>query len=352
MNDRARRAVLVLVCALAAVAGVSDAFAEFALLGPAKDATLFEDPAGALASGSGESIFAGRINTSSRSIRRALLAFDVADAIPAGSTVTGATLWLNLGSTSAGPVAVRLHRVASDWGEGAAASGGGGGAPAQPGDATWIHRYFADTFWAQPGGDLDPIPRAEAIVDQAGAYFWGSTPEMVADVQSWLDEPASAFGWILLGDESRSQTVKRFDSRESADGAVRPLLEVDFIPPCAPNPAGPGYWQRQCADLGGEGLEWVVPCARRLLDDLGLPEIVACDAVLAPPPRDCRARAERKLAVLVLNVCAARLQTSCPVDASADGCSGGSVGDLLLEISALLREGDCRRASGCGGDAD
>jgi len=368
-NRRRRWAGLAFVCALATAAGAADAFAESAFLRPAKDSTLVEDPAGALANGSGEAIFAGRINSTSRSIRRALLAFDVAAAVPAGSTVTGARLWLNLSSTSAGPVAVRLHRVVADWGEGVSASGGGGGAPATPGDSTWLHRFYDDVFWAQPGGDFDPLSRGEAIVDQPGPYFWGSTPEMAADVQSWLDQPQSAFGWILLGDETRPQTVKRFDSREIPEEASQPLLEVVFVPPCTPDPAGPGYWQRQCADLGGgepvpvrppqgsapEAADFgdrVVPCAQRFLSDLGLPDLIACDAVLSAPPRDCRARAERKLAVLLLNVCAGRLQTSCPVDAAEDGCSAATVGDLLLEISILMREGDCRRASGCGGSLD
>jgi len=352
VNWRVWRVGLACFCVLASAAGAADAFAEFALLHPAKDATLVEDPPGALANGSGDSVFAGRINAGARSIRRALLAFDVAAAVPAGSSVTGATLRLNLSSTSAGPVSVRLHRVVADWGEGASVSGGGGGAPATPGDSTWLYRFFADLFWAQPGGDFDAIPHADAMVDQPGPHIWGSTPEMVADVQSWLDQPGSAFGWILLGDESRPQTVKRFDSREAADETNQPLLEVDFVPPCAPNPAGPGYWQRQCANPAANFRDWVVPCAQRYLSDLGLPEVTACGAVLAPPPRDCTARAERKLAVLLLNVCAARLQTSCPVDAGEDGCSATTVGDRILEVSGLIREGDCRAASGCSGTPD
>ena len=351
-NLQARAAALVLACALGA-GGAGNVFAEFAFLRPAHDSTVIEDPAGTLANGSGEAIFAGRINSASRSIRRALISFDVAAAVPPGSTVTGATLWLNLSSTSAGPVMLRLQRISSGWGEGASASGGGGGAPSQPGDATWIHRHFADAFWVAPGGDFDPTPRAAATVDQPGPYAWGSTAEMVADVQGWLDTPSSAFGWILIGDESRPQTVKRFDSRESPDETLRPLLEVDFVPPCAPDPAGPGYWQRQCESLADRDFAGrVVPCAQRYLSGLGLADVMACDAMLAPTPRDCAARAARKLAVMLLNVCAGRLQTSCPVDATADGCSAANVSDLLGEIATLLADGDCRAAAGCGGSAE
>jgi hypothetical protein len=274
-----------------------------------------------------------------------------------------------MSATSAGAVPVGLHRLLADWGEGASASSGGGGVPSAPGDSTWIHRFYDDVFWMRQGGDFDPIPGAVTLVDQFGVYAWGPTPEMAADVQSWLDHPEIAYGWLLAGDEANPQTVKRFDSREHPEAALRPILEVEYVPPCSPDFAGPGHWQRQCSSLmdgGGASEEpsdppgprepgfsgWVVPCARRTLSDLGLPEVVACDAVLAPPPPTCRERAERMLAVLVLNVCAGRLQTSCPVEPEEDGCAAPSVGDLLLEVSALIRAGDCRLAAGCAGSLD
>jgi hypothetical protein len=355
--------------ALALGAGSGNARAEFALLQPEKDGTLIENPAGALSNGSGPAIFAGRISSSSNSARRALIAFDVAAVIPPGSTVTEASLWLSLSSTNAGPVRVSLHSVFADWGEGASIASGGGGASSVPGDSTWLHRFYDGVFWGRPGGDYEPVPRADAVVDQPGVYVWGTTQDMVADVQSWLDHPETAYGWLLMGDETHPTTVKRFDSREHPESASRPLLEVEYVPPCSPDPAGPGYWRRQCSSLvnGGDagagtlhGLlrpeprfgDWVVPCAQRLLSDLGLPEIGACEALLSPPPRNCRERAEEKLAVLVLNVCAGRLQTSCPVGPDEGDCSAASLGDLLLEISALIRDGDCRRASCCGGSLD
>jgi hypothetical protein len=51
---------------------------------------------------------------------------------------------------------------------------------------------------------------------------------MASDVQAWLDNPASNFGWILICDEARSPTSRRFNSRE---GAVPPSLLIDFVPP-------------------------------------------------------------------------------------------------------------------------
>jgi hypothetical protein len=346
---------------LVAAAGTLDARAEFALLRPSRDGTLIENRDGALSNGSGPGFFAGRTSSTTGSIRRAVLAFDVAAAIPRGSTVTRAVLWLNLSATNAGSVPVRMHRLLADWGEGPSASSGGGGAPSVQGDSTWIHRYYDDVFWSRPGGDFDPVPRAVTLVDQPGSYLWGSTMGTTEDVQTWLDHPETSHGWLLAGDESSPTTVKRFDSREHPDVASRPLLEIDYIPPCSPDPVGPGYWQQQCAGPGSAGIasgtvpgfaDWVLPCANRILADLGLIGVDACDAVLADPPRACPARAARKLSVLVLNVCAGRLQTSCPAAPDDGDCTSTSVGDLLREISGLILAGDCRRASGCAAIPD
>ncbi|MBI1950150.1 MAG: DNRLRE domain-containing protein [Acidobacteria bacterium] len=343
-----RVAGLLLGCFFVAAAGTLDALAEFAVLRPVKDATLIEDPAGALGNGSGPAFFAGRTSSTSGSIRRAVLAFDVAAAVPRGSTVTRVLLRLNLSSTNAGPVPVQLHRLLADWGEGPSASSGGGGAPSAQGDSTWIHRYYDNVFWTRPGGDFDPFPRALTLVDQPGPYSWGSTPEMAEDVQAWLDHPEASYGWLLAGDESGPTTVKRFDSREHPEEGSRPMLEIDYVPPCSPDPAGPGYWQRQCASQAEPGFsEWVLPCADRVLADLGMAGIDACDAVLANPPRSCPDRAARKLSVLVLNVCAGRLQTTCPAAPEHGDCVSASIGELLEEISGLIMAGDCRTASGC-----
>ena len=49
---------------------------------------------------------------------------------------------------------------------------------------------------------------------------------MVADVQGWLDNPASNFGWLMLGDESTNLTAKRFDTRESTSP---PVLAITYV---------------------------------------------------------------------------------------------------------------------------
>lgn len=346
-----RRPILPLAMAIAA-AWSATARAEYVEVRPARDATLIESPTGDLANGSGTAIFAGRVASSSQSLRRAVIAFDIAAAAPAGSTITSARLRLNLSGTSAGPVPIAIHRLRASWGEGASFALGGGGAASGPGDATWRHRFYDDRYWATPGGDFDPAPRASVIVDQPARYLWGSTPALVADVQEWLDLPDRNVGWILVGDESRSQTVKRFDSREVDDAALQPVLEITFLPLCEPAPMGPGYWRRVCGPGialaprpagGGVG----EACASRIVTDLLLPPFDPCAAVLAEPPLQCEERALRSLAVLILNVCAGRLQTTCDAAREDASCTTTTVGDRLWEVASLLRAGDCRRAASC-----
>lgn len=200
-------------------------------LAPDRDNTLYENPAGALSNGAGQSLFAGLTNDTF--VRRAILHFDLASsAIPAASTIDSVRLTLNMRRTIAGSRTVALHRVTADWGEAGSNAGGaeGMGAPAQPGDATWIHQFYDTDLWAAPGGDFAAAASASVPVGNVGPYTWGSTAQLVADVQGWLDNPASNLGWILIGDESAKATAKQFDSRESSVG-IRPELRVFFTKP-------------------------------------------------------------------------------------------------------------------------
>lgn len=206
--------------------------AEEVVLTASRDATLIEHPAGALANGSGPALFAGRTGQTQDSRRRALLAFDGLAALPRGARVTRARLVLSLTPSHAVPVVLGLHRVGAPWNEGPAASGGGSGAPSQPGDVTWLHTHYDTDFWTSPGGDFEPLPSAEAVVGGAGDHVWASTPELVADVQRWVDAPVLNAGWALVGGEGAPSTARRFASRESADVDAAPRLLVEYRPAC------------------------------------------------------------------------------------------------------------------------
>ena len=235
MTSRTSLALLLsfaLAPALLPALAPTPARADTITLAPARDNTLYEDATGALSNGAGPTLFAGRTNQISFSIRRGLLAFDLSS-IPAGSTITGAQLVLHVGQGSATPRTTTLHRVLANWGEGASDAGpqGGAGAAATAGDATWLHTFFSSAFWAAPGGDFVVAASASQAVADVGFYGWGSTAAMVADVQQWLDAPASDAGWLLRGLESASATARRYDSRESTTPSFRPALTIEFTPP-------------------------------------------------------------------------------------------------------------------------
>jgi hypothetical protein len=204
------------------------ATAETVLVECARDATLIEDPGGGLANGSGPAFFVGRTNQAENSVRRGLIYFDVAAAVPRNARIESVRLTLYLSPSNSAPLRIDLHRLLAAWGEGASFASGGSGDFSAPGDATWIHTFYDDEFWVQPGGHF--VARASASRDVAASdfYTWESTRKMIADVRLWLAAPHRNFGWILLSDETTPQTAKSFASREAPDPSLRPVLEVTY----------------------------------------------------------------------------------------------------------------------------
>ena len=207
---------------------------ETVVIAAAKDNTLYENATGALSNGVGSFLFVGKTGQAPGiSLRRTVIAFDIAGNVPAGATVTGATLTLNVSNMALGgggaPSVVELHRILADWGEGTSNAGppGGRGTAATTGDATWIHTFFNTGMWAAAGGDFSPTVSASKDVDDFRFHSW-SGAQMVADVESWLDTPADNFGWIIIGNETDSRSARRFDSRENPDMLVRPQLRVTY----------------------------------------------------------------------------------------------------------------------------
>jgi spore coat protein A len=210
--------------------GLSSASAATISINPSKDNTLYEyDPAdGDRSNALGNHFFAGE--TAMAELRRGVLAFDIAGSIPAGSTITSVSLSMNMSRTPLDTDrTVELHKLLADWGEGTSLAPGeeGDGAPATTNDATWRHRFYDTIFWTAQGGDFSGTVSASQSVGAIGEYTWNSS-QMVADVQSWLDNPSTNFGWLVLGDESDIATAKRFDTRESASP---PVLTIQYTAP-------------------------------------------------------------------------------------------------------------------------
>lgn len=280
---------------LAALTGGGAARAAGVSIEPSQDNTIYGESPG-FSNGSGAHLFAGK--TGSFHSRRALIAFDVAGSVPAGSTITEVSLTLYVSRTpnvaTLDDHEFSLHRLLAGWGEGASSAPGPGGTgtDAAPGDATWIHRFFPIVAWNSAGGDFNPVGSASLDVGDVGYWEWETTSGLVADVQSWLDTPALNHGWILIGDEFDLQTARRFDSRNNPDPSVRPVLNVIYEP-AAPAagavPDGddvPGTPLRLAKGLGTSlSLSWSASCRAADVDyqiyegdigDFGGHEFVSC----------------------------------------------------------------------------
>lgn len=251
MHPHSFRNTLALLLALAPIAA---ARADVVTIPASHDASIYSNKPNN-SNGAGPGLFAGTDGAPQN--LRSLIQFDVAGTVPAGSTITDASLTLTLGTFAGDGTAqadtaarsIELHRLTVSWGEGTTLSTTtqisqtGQGAAANPGDATWSSRFFSPTTptaWTTPGGDF--AAQVSAKVDDVGTTdntpcTWPSTPALVADLQSWLDTPSTNAGWLLRNaDEApASRTFRAFWSRQAPTPAFRPQLQITFTP--LPEPA-------------------------------------------------------------------------------------------------------------------
>lgn len=163
---------------------------------------------------------------------RALIQFDLASALPAGATITAVQLRVSvLRAVDTAPRAFQLRRVLVPWTEAG---------------SSWEMRVAPSIAWGAPGGlietDYTDITSASTLlgnptaVDVPTPFTWASTPGLIADAQSWLDDPAANHGWmIFLDDEAEPRSARLLASREHYDelGGTngRPRLDVTYTLP-------------------------------------------------------------------------------------------------------------------------
>jgi hypothetical protein len=211
-------------------------------INPTKDNSIYSE-SGTTSNGQGK-LFSGR--TTNGNLRRALLNFDIAANIPAGSTITNVTLNLNQDNASSGATSedFNLHPLTTDWGEGTS-SGSGQGATAVAPDATWSDAMLGTSTWTSPGGDFLTSVAQSSVSATNGIKTWSSA-NMIINVQAWLDNPTNNFGWILIGDEANNSSARRFGSK---DQGTAPVLQVEYT--CATAPTA--VCKSQAAYLSGTG---------------------------------------------------------------------------------------------------
>ena len=227
--NRNTRVLMVVLSVLFCLPGVA-LMADEVNLPASKDNTIYSE--GALSNAVGDYLFGGE--TGIGDFRRSLITFDIAAGLPAGVTIDEVQLSLNVSKVpDLDSHNFSLYRLTSDWGEGGSNAPGveGGGTDASTDDATWSHTFFPFNFWTTAGGDYLETASVTALIGGLGAAIWPSTDALVADVQQWLDQPDSNFGWILIGNETAGGTAKRFDSRENPAVNLRPRLTIIFTLP-------------------------------------------------------------------------------------------------------------------------
>jgi len=238
---------------LLAVCGAAAAHAQTVITVPAlQDTSIFQNSVNN-SDGGGPGIFAGTNGTGSP--RRGLIEFNLSS-IPSGATITSVQLTLTLGQTPGtfSNATVDFYDITKSWSQGTAESGASGiggtgnGAPASTGDATWNDESYSassPTLWTTAGGDRSSTLSGALSITNATlntAYTASSTAQMVADVQGWLNNPSTNFGWELINaDEADASTVLGFYSSEwdnahfNGSSTQVPALQVTYTP--APEPA-------------------------------------------------------------------------------------------------------------------
>jgi hypothetical protein len=167
--------------------------------------------------------------------RRALIRFDISNQISSNAAIQSVALTVNVTTVPPGGgvgSVFELHRLLVDWKEGRGIGNFGQGALA--GETTWNTRFYAATLWDQPGAavqsEFSETASASLFVGGLGSFTFASTSNLVADVQQWLVNPQTNFGWLLLSQSETSfSTVRRFASREDTPNA--PSLAILYAVP-------------------------------------------------------------------------------------------------------------------------
>ncbi len=228
---------------LALVASRHPLFADSVTIYPVADGTLIQVAPDANLGGA-NFFNAGTAGNGNRN--RGLMRFSFSEDIPAGAVIDNAYLSLDIIRQPTMDMAVgifELRRMLVSWGEGdkipIEENSPGLGAPGTDGDSTWTHRSVGGATWEIAGGekgtDFSSVVSSRTTVYGLGdAVDFESTPELVTDVQFWLDNPGANFGWVLMPEDERTRkTARSFASRE--DGSGGPRLIIEFTP--VPEPA-------------------------------------------------------------------------------------------------------------------
>lgn len=198
---------LIVTFQLAWLGLASSARGEVIHLAPVAD-TCFRSSAPNDAFGSGTPLLLGLAKEPFTITNRALLKFDLSE-IPPNATILRATLSIVIALSNTDPAWYDLNRMLVNWDEY---------------ESTWNMRA-SGVPWETPGGGRGSEFVAEASVTAVLDETIFSSAGMAADVQMWLRNPGTNFGWMMIASHEPFGTGKQVGSRESSFG---PMLEIEY----------------------------------------------------------------------------------------------------------------------------
>jgi hypothetical protein len=162
-----------------------------------------------------QTILVGTRGTQAQGILdRGLLRFDLSE-LPTNAIIQSATVKLVVVQSPQNPIPsiFNLHRLLTSWNE----------------TANWENSKTG-LPWSVPGAkegvDYSADISAGQEVDENDEYEFGPTDQLKADIQSWILNPSSNNGWLLISDnEGMFFTARHFGSSESTDP---PQLVLEF----------------------------------------------------------------------------------------------------------------------------
>lgn len=216
---------------------------------PVADTSLFEKfPDNNL--GASDNFPVGTV-TKSDDRSRALIRFAIGASVPKGSTISSVSLQIHIPRDPSNPMnsVFELRRVNVSWNEGTQAPKNGN--LAADGETSWNHREAPSTGWTTPGGGIESdflaTVSSTVMTGAEGDFVFSSTDHLVADVQAWVNDPSSNYGWVIMNQsDSTRGTARRVSSRESNQA---PVLTITFEPP-------PGWISNITVGSSMVSLEW------------------------------------------------------------------------------------------------
>ena len=135
--------------------------------------------------------------------------------IPAGSTISAATLtlWVGTGANDQSANAVNFHRLLHAWVD------------------TDLWAAYGLPPWNAAGGIQNDDTDAAAAITATATMSTAGTAypvDVTTSLQLWTTDPSSNFGWAIL---PTGTDGLRLESSESTTAARRPMLSVTFVPP-------------------------------------------------------------------------------------------------------------------------